>query len=126
MQSSSSLPPPSVLVLGEGAVAQHRAHELRMRGYAAWVASDERELCWLLEIAEVRPAYAVVEMSSAQTNRVKTIVSRARLAALANVPVILIGADDSDACFFRRVLRILPCDPGSTAILSALPQSSAA
>lgn len=126
MKSSSPYPAPSVLVLGEGSVAQHRAHDLRMRGYATWVASEERELRWLLDIAQIRPSYAVVDLASASTNRVKTIVSRARLASLAAVPVILIGADEGDERFFQRVLRILPCDPGSTAILSALPQSSAA
>jgi siroheme synthase (precorrin-2 oxidase/ferrochelatase) len=126
MKFPSSPPPPSVLVIGEGSVAQHRAHELRMKGYATWVASDERELRWLLDIAQLRPSYAVVDMASTCTNRVKMIVARARLAALAAVPVILVGADEGDERFFQRVLRILPCDPGSTAIVSALPQSSAA
>jgi hypothetical protein len=126
MKSSSPHPAPSVLVIGEGAVAQHRAHDLRMRGYAAWVAFEERELRWLLDIAQIRPSYAVVDLVSATTNRVKTIVSRARLASIAAVPLILVGADDGDERFFERVLRILPCDPGSTAILSALPQSSTA
>jgi hypothetical protein len=96
-----------------------------MRGYATWVATNERELTWLLAVAQVRPSYAVVDVST-EANRVKSILSLASLASLAGLPVILIGADESDARFFHRVLRILPCDPGSTAIISALPQSSAA
>lgn len=123
---SPSSPAPSVLILGEGSVAPRRAHELRLRGYATWVASDERELSWLLDIAEVRASYAVVDLTSTNPNRVKTIVSLARLASLAGLPVVLIGAEESDAQFFNRVLKILPCDPGSSAIISALPRHSAA
>lgn len=126
---SNRAPSISVLVLGDLAVAQRRAHELRLRGFATFVAQDEAELSWLLAVAQIRPTYAVVDLASPpgrSSSRVLLLVGMARLAAIAGVPVILVGAEADDARFFQRVLALFPCDPGSTAILSALPKTSAA
>ncbi len=119
----------AVLVLGDVTVAQRRAHELRLRGFATFIAQDEAELSWLLGVAQIRPTYAVVDLSSPAgpgTTRVLQLVGMARLAAIAGVPVILVGAEEDDARFFRRVVALFPGDPGNTAILSALPKTAAA
>lgn len=126
MQSSISPTPVAVLVLGAPQVAQKRAHQLRLRGFATFIAHEEPELNWLLNVAQIRPNYAVVDLSGPSSNRVVALVGLARLAAIAGLPVVLVGAEDDDARFFHRVLALFPCDPGNTAILSALPKTSAA
>jgi hypothetical protein len=113
-------------------VAQKRAHQLRLRGFAAFVAQDEAELSWLLGVAQIRPTYAVVDLSAPAvttgpaSSRIVLLVGMARLAAIAGLPVVLVGAQEDDARFFHRVLALFPCDPGNTAILSAFPRTSAA
>lgn len=129
MPSQATSRPISVLVLGDVTVAQSRAHELRLRGFATFIAQDEAELSWLLGVAQIRPNYAVVDLSQPVgpgSSRVLLLVGMARLAAIAGLPVVLVGAEEDDARFFRRVLALFPCDPGNTAILSALPKTSAA
>ena len=119
----------SVLVLGDTTIAQKRAHQLRLRGFATFVAQDEAELSWLLGVAQTRPNYAVVDLTpppGLATNRVVQLVGMARLASVAGLPVVLVGAEEDDARFFHRVLALFPCDPGNTAILSVLPKTSAA
>lgn len=119
----------AVLVLGDTTIAQKRAHQLRLRGFCTFVAQDEAELSWLLGVAQVRPNYAVVDLtppSGVANNRVVQLVGMARLAAVAGLPVVLVGAEEDDARFFHRVLALFPCDPGNTAILSVLPKTSAA
>jgi hypothetical protein len=86
----------------------------------------------LLGVAQIRPTYAVVDLSapvsaaSPGASRIVQLVGMARLAAIAGLPVVLVGAEADDARFFRRVLALFPCDPGNTAILSAFPRTSAA
>ena len=126
MSMSSSSSQVAVLVLGDTAVAQKRAHQLRLRGFATFVAQDETELSWLLGVAQIRPTHAVVDLSAPANNRVLQLVGLARLAAVAGLPVVLVGAEADDARFFRRVLALFPCDPGNTAILSVFPKTSAA
>jgi hypothetical protein len=41
MSSAVQRPRASILVLGAAAAAPKRAHELRLRGHAAWIASSE-------------------------------------------------------------------------------------
>ncbi|HUQ05983.1 MAG TPA: hypothetical protein VM261_25950 [Kofleriaceae bacterium] len=128
MRTHSTSRPLAVLVLGDVAAAQQRADQLRLRGFATFIAQDESELSWLLGVAQIRPTYAVVDLSSPigpGTSRVLLLVGMARLAAIAGLPVVLVGAEEDDARFFRRVLALFPCDPGNTAILSALPRTSA-
>lgn len=129
MSSQSTSNPISVLVLGDTTVAQRRAHQLRLRGFATFVAQDEAELGWLLGVAHVRASYAVVDLTPpprSGSTRVVQLVGMARLAAVASLPVVLVGAEEDDARFFHRVLALFPCDPGNTAILSVMPKTSAA
>ena len=128
MTSSAASPPIAVLVLGDTRTAQARAHQLRLRGFAAFVAQDEAELSWLLSVARIKPNYAVVDLSTTAesvSDRVAQLVAMARLVSLAQIPVVLVGAGDDDARFFHRVLALFPCDPGNTAILSVLTKSAA-
>ncbi|KAB2885031.1 MAG: hypothetical protein F9K40_22420 [Kofleriaceae bacterium] len=128
MSAPARSPQIAVLVLGDPSVVQARAHGLRLRGFAAFVAQDEAELTWLLSVARVRPDYAVVDLSTTAdpvSDRVTRLVAMARLATLASLPVVLVGAGDDEARFFRRVLARFPRDPGDAAILSVLAKSAA-
>jgi hypothetical protein len=85
-----------------------------------WVASTEKELVWLLDVADVRPDYALVDLHVVESDRVRTLAHLAKLASIADLPVVLIGADEDDERFFGRILALLPCDPANTAVIAAL------
>jgi CheY-like chemotaxis protein len=120
---SPEVPPSraSILVLGTAAAAPQRAHELRLRGHSVWVASNETELSWLHGVANVRPDYALVDLNVVESDRVRVLAHLAKLASIADLPVVLIGADEEDERFFGRILAMLPCDPANTAVIAALP-----
>jgi DNA-binding NarL/FixJ family response regulator len=119
-----------VLVLGDAEVSARRAHQLRLRGLATWVASTEDELTWLLDVAKIRPDHAIVDLDVPAvfppTNRLHHLARLARLASIAELPVVLVGAEKEDEAFFRRVLALLPRDPGNSAIIKVLSRDSAA
>ena len=113
----------TIVVLGMAPAAPRRAHQLRLRGYATWVATSEDELRWLLEVARVRPDYSVVDLDVSSGDRAARMVSLAKLASMAGLPVVLIGSEKDDEQFFSRVFAMLPRDPASSAIIRALAHS---
>lgn len=126
MSSATPSRNPAVLVLGDAEVAARRAHQLRLRGLATWVASTEDELTWLLEVARICPDHAIVDLTVPPANRLQHLAKLARLASKVELPVVLVGAEKEDKNFFRRVLALLPRDPGNSAIIKVLSRESAA
>jgi hypothetical protein len=111
--------PPAILILGDSPATHMRANELRLRGYAAWVATSMSELRWLLDQAWIRPAYVVVDLEP-RTDDERALATLAPMAAMCRRPVVLIGAQIEDARFFKSVQAIVPAAADVADILDVL------
>lgn len=111
-----------ILLIGDVASATKRLNELRLRGYATWLATTEPELTWLIDKATARPTHAIVDLTTENHERAWVLGSRAAVATLAQLPTILIGARLDEARHFRRVAAQFAHDPGTDAILEKLRQ----
>jgi alpha-beta hydrolase superfamily lysophospholipase len=109
-----------LLLIGDMAVAIPRLNELRLRGYATWLATTEAELTWLLEKATARPSHAIVDLSTDSPERAWVLGSRAAVAALAQLPTILVGAQDDEVHHFQRVIAFYPTAPTTDELIRAL------
>jgi hypothetical protein len=110
----------SVLVIGELHVAQKRATDLRLRGYAAWIAANATDLGWLLDQAWVRPDVAVVDLGRAEAGRDRLLRVIAPLAAQAGLPSLLIGVSDDEVHRFEQVMASLPSDVELERVVEAI------
>ena len=126
MQPSHSVSVMSaVLVIGEPSTAQARATELRLMGYPTWTATSAPELRWLLDQAWIRPAFAVVDTRTDADDRGGSLLALAQLAASANLPALLIGADPREARLFSDVFATLPGDVDVHTVIDRLQGGSA-
>lgn len=99
-----------VLVLGEPGAAHRRADELRMNGFAAWVASDERDLRWLLDEAMVRPSVALVALGAPRDDRAELIGGVSSLMATARLPAVVLGEVGEELADLHGAFARLPAD----------------
>ena len=109
-----------ILLVGDVAAATRRLNELRLRGFATWLATSEAELTWLLEKASAHPTHAVVELASTTGERAWVLGSRAAVATLAHLPTVVIGAQPDELRHFEQVIATFPSEPGTDAIIGAL------
>jgi hypothetical protein len=109
-----------ILLIGDVAAATRRLNELRLRGFATWLATTEAELTWLIEKATARPSHAIVDLSAESSERAWVLRSRAAVAALAHLPTILIGAQPDERRHFSNVVATFPTSPDIEELLAAL------
>jgi hypothetical protein len=100
-----------VLVIGGALPSANLAVELRMLGVRACVVGSEEELFSLMRSAWIRPLVAIVDLCVGEVGRDAEVRDRAILAALAGIPVLLIGAERGDIHVFGDIIRTVP--PGT-------------
>ena len=109
-----------ILLIGDVAAATTRLNELRLRGFATWLATTEAELAWLLEKASARPSHAIVDLSTENPDRAWMLGSRAAVATLAHLPTILIGARSDERRHFSQVIASYESSPDTDELIRAL------
>jgi hypothetical protein len=126
MRSSTYDARVATLVIAQSVGTPLRANELRLHGYPAWVAANEEDLRWLLEQANVRPEYTLVDLASWSPDRsLAALLAAARLARRAGLPLVLIGADEHEVPVFQGVVASLPATSDIRAILGAMRRAAA-
>lgn len=125
-ESSSYQPPVATLVIAQYAGTPVRANELRLHGYPAWVATCEADLVWLFEHAHVRPEYSLVDLSAWAPDRpLAILMTAARLARRAGLPLVLIGAASHEVPVFQGVVASLPASSDVRTIVGAMRRAAA-
>lgn len=117
---SPTQPRPSILVVGEPDVAQRRATDLRLRGYASWIVTSPAQFAWLWNEAHIRPSLVLVDVSSPVAERASLITSLASLAERASLPTLLVGALPVESRQFVDVIASLPPGAAMDAVLAAI------
>lgn len=119
--------PVATLVILPVAGKAGRANELRLHGHPAWVAASDADLTWLFDHAHVRPAYALVDLSTWMTDRpLARLVAAAALARRASLPLVLVGARAHEVPVFEGVVANLPSGSGVREIVGAMRRATAA
>ncbi len=94
-----------VLFLGQHSrLSARQAESLRTAAIAAWTASSDFEVHWLMQRAAVSASVALVDLRCAAANRDDEIQRFASLASQAMLPIILVGATEQEAPGFRDVV----------------------